>query len=173
MDGCMGAFSNRKLVALSQGLALLKEEHPPLIKMLEELVELSNQVEDSDQKQAVFATLTGKVKAFFDKLEAHSEKEENILFKMMEAYIGKGMGPIAVMEYEHDQAKSMIGGFLSKTKGDSPLSTEDMYSCTALIRRAYSILVDHFTKEENVLYPMAENLFSEEEKELLYARVQS
>ncbi|RSK52357.1 hemerythrin domain-containing protein [Bacillus canaveralius] len=173
MEGCMGAFANRNPVELSQGLALLKEEHPPLIQLLDELVELSKKVEDSDQKQDVFAILTEKVKAFFSKLERHSEKEEGILFKMMEVYLGKGTGPIAVMEHEHEQAKSMIRGFLNKTEGDGPLSTEEMHACTAFIRKAYSILVDHFAKEENVLYPMAENLFTKEEKELLYERVQS
>ena len=34
-----------------------------------------------------------------------------------------------------------------------------------LIKNAYHTLVDHFSKEEQVLYPMAERLFTQEEKE--------
>ena len=33
---------------------------------------------------------------------------------MMEVYIGKSGGPIAVMEYEHEQAKGFISEFIEK-----------------------------------------------------------
>ena len=36
---------------------------------------------------------------------------------------------------------------------------------SSLIKNAYYTLVDHFSKEEQVLYPMAERLFTQEEKE--------
>jgi regulator of cell morphogenesis and NO signaling len=32
-------------------------------------------------------------------------------------------------------------------------------------------LVSHFAKEESILFPMAENMFSEEEKQELAARI--
>ena len=34
-----------------------------------------------------------------------------------------------------------------------------------IIKNAYYTLLDHFSKEEQVLYPMAERLFTQEEKE--------
>ncbi|MGG3962635.1 hemerythrin domain-containing protein, partial [Geobacillus stearothermophilus] len=36
---------------------------------------------------------------------------------------------------------------------------------------AYHILDEHFMKEENVLFPMAERLLSDAEKEELFARI--
>ena len=34
-----------------------------------------------------------------------------------------------------------------------------------LINNAYYTLLDHFSKEEQVLYPLAERMFTQEEKE--------
>jgi regulator of cell morphogenesis and NO signaling len=41
-----------------------------------------------------------------------------------------------------------------------------------LIRDAYYILTEHFSKEENVLFPMAERMLTNEEKEELYQKIQ-
>jgi regulator of cell morphogenesis and NO signaling len=42
----------------------------------------------------------------------------------------------------------------------------------ALIKSAYLILTEHFAKEENVLFPMAERMLSDDEKEKLYQKIQ-
>jgi hemerythrin-like domain-containing protein len=46
-----------------------------------------------------------------------------------------------------------------------------MANNAGLIKNAYYTLTQHFAKEENVLFPMAENLLSKEEKEELYKRI--
>ena len=108
--------------------------------------------------------------SFSTNLEFHSAREEDILFRMMEVYLGKNGGPIAVMEYEHEQANGFINTFLSKTENQS-LTPEEIIENTNLIKDAYHTLLDHFMKEEQILYPMAEKLFSEEEKELFKQRL--
>ncbi len=86
----------------------------------------------------------------------------------MEVYIGKSGGPIAVMEYEHEQANGFISEFLKNTES-SHQTADSMINNSNLIKNAYNTLVDHFSKEEQVLYPMAERMFTQEEKR----RVQS
>ena len=115
---------------------------------------------------------TVEVVSFSTNLEFHSVREEDILFRMMEVYLRKNGGPIAVMEYEHEQANGFINTFLSKTENQS-LTPEEIIENTNLIKDAYHTLLDHFMKEEQVLYPMAEKLFSEEEKELFKQTVSS
>ncbi len=88
----------------------------------------------------------------------------------MEVYIGKDGGPIAVMEYEHEQANGFINEFLKNVQG-SQQSSDSMIHNSGLIKNAYYTLVDHFAKEEQVLYPMAEQLFTEEEKEEFLQKV--
>ena len=170
MQGCMSAFSGSEPVKLSEGLQQLKNEHPPLLKMMDELIELTSEVERNDTKSAVFNELIAKVEAFFSELDPHSEREEGVLFIMMEAYIGKS-GPLAVMEYEHDQAKRNINGFFELVKSADKLSEEQMEYGAGLIRDAANILFDHFAKEENVLFPMAERMLSDDEKEELKRKI--
>ena len=110
--------------------------------------------------------------SFSTNLEFHSAREEDILFRMMEVYLGKNGGPIAVMEYEHEQANGFINTFLSKSENHS-LTSEEIIESSNLIKDAYHTLLDHFMKEEQILYPMAEKLFSEEEKELFKQRLYS
>lgn len=171
MQGCMSSMLGTS-TTLSEGLQQLKNEHPPLLLMLEELLEICRKIEsEAASKEVIFKELIQKVAEFIAELEPHSEREEGVLFSMMEKYIGRESGPIAVMEYEHDQAKGFIATFLDRTNDSSSLSDEMMLEYAGLIKNAYYTLVDHFAKEESVLFPMAENLFSEEEKQELKRRI--
>ena len=145
-------------------------EHVPLREQLEVLFSLCTKVETEEEKSVTLEELVKEVVSFSTNLEFHSVREEDILFRMMEVYLGKNGGPIAVMEYEHEQANGFINTFLSKTETQS-LTPEEIIQNTNLIKDAYHTLLDHFMKEEQVLYPMAEKLFSEEEKELFKQKV--
>lgn len=170
MNGCMSAMMGNGTNQLSGGLKRLKEEHPPLLEMLDELLALCTKIKQ-EQEQAVFAQLINKVQGFMKELDPHSQREEGVLFRMMETYLGVGVGPIAVMEYEHDQAKGYIGKFLEKTKQTEAMTKEEMIENARLIENAYYTLVDHFAKEEQVLFPMAENMLSVDEKSELLKRI--
>ncbi|MEH6993387.1 hemerythrin domain-containing protein [Neobacillus drentensis] len=170
MSGCMSNFGGMSPEALSKGLNQLKSEHPPLIAQLEELFKLTKQIEENDISENTFEELTMKVNEFKAALELHSEREEGVLFPMMGVYIGTTSGPIAVMEYEHDQAKSKIHEFLEKA--GSTQTVEEKKNLAELVKNAYYILTEHFAKEENVLFPMAERMLSDDEKEELYQKIQ-
>ncbi|ANB59876.1 hemerythrin HHE cation binding domain protein [Anoxybacillus amylolyticus] len=58
----------------------------------------------ADWKEALLA-LREHVQSFLANLDPHFEGEAGVLFPMMAKYIGRTPGSIAVMEYEHDQAK--------------------------------------------------------------------
>ncbi len=171
MEGCMSAFGGAPAAELSAGLAQLKGEHPPLFKKLEELESLTEQIEKGDNIEPTFADLKTNVENFKAELDPHSEREEGVLFPMMGKYIGTESGPIAVMEYEHEQAKSSIKTFLTKSEKDQ-LSVDEMKYLAEFVTNAVNILTAHFSKEENVLFPMAERMLSEEEKEELFKRIQ-
>jgi regulator of cell morphogenesis and NO signaling len=47
------------------------------------------------------------------------------------------------------------------------VSSQAAVELASYVINAYSILTEHFMKEENVLFPMAERLLSDEEKEEL------
>ncbi|RSD28228.1 hemerythrin domain-containing protein [Mesobacillus subterraneus] len=172
MTGCMSGLNQDSSFILSKGLQQLKNEHPPLLERLDELLDLSLKIEEGEQIEADFSRLKEAVVEFLSELEPHSEREEGVLFEMMAGYIGREMGPIAVMEYEHDQAKRFIGTFLHNTKGGTEgFTKEQMAENAQLIKNANYTLVSHFAKEESILFPMAENMLSEEEKQELAERI--
>ncbi|KON90409.1 hypothetical protein AF332_22550 [Sporosarcina globispora] len=167
----MGSMVGDVSVVLSKGLKQLKEEHHPLLAMLEELHRITIIMEESPDR-TLFEKLTEHVKNFCRKLDPHSEREEGVLFRMMEQYLGKETGPIAIMEYEHDQAKNYFKTFLEAAERTEHLTEKEMTEYSGLIKNAYYTLTQHFSKEENVLFPMAENLLSNDEKQELYSKIQ-
>ncbi|MDR6124396.1 MULTISPECIES: hemerythrin domain-containing protein [Bacillaceae] len=171
MSGCMSGFGGMPQAELSEGLKQLKSEHPPLLEQLEKLYTLTQNIDQELNVEEDFIELIEQVKAFKAALDPHSEREEGVLFPMMGTYIGTTSGPIAVMEYEHDQAKTNIGSFLTNAEV-TEASTEEKKRLAELIQNAYFILTEHFSKEENVLFPMAERMLTDEEKAELYKRIQ-
>lgn len=172
MSSCMSGFGGMPSAELkSKGLRHLKEEHPPLRSQMEGLFSLTQKIDKDIDIDVNFQELITKVKEFQAALDPHSEREEGVLFPMMGTYIGTTSGPIAVMEYEHDQAKAHIKSFLEQAAG-SPASPDELKKLAGYIQNAYFILTEHFNKEENVLFPMAERMLSDEEKEELYQRIQ-
>ncbi|MCL6587659.1 MAG: hemerythrin domain-containing protein [Anoxybacillus sp.] len=162
-------------VQLCQALQQLKDEHGPLNEQKQQLVDLAQQIgENTDTanwKEALLA-LREHVQSFLANLDPHSQREEGVLFPMMAQYIGRTSGPIAVMEYEHDQAKRNIAAFLEKTAHLSDtVDGETAKQLAFYVINAYHILTEHFMKEEHVLFPMAEKLLSAEEKEELARRI--
>lgn len=168
MQGCPSSLIGDGPVTLSEGLSLLVSEHAPLREQLETLFTLCNNVKTTDDKEVAFNDLIKEVSEFTTNLEYHSVREEDILFRMMEVYLGENGGPIAVMEYEHEQANGYIHTFLTNAENRTE---EELIQNTELIIDAYHTLLDHFAKEEQVLYPMAEKLFTAEEKEIFKQRV--
>ncbi|NHM29577.1 hemerythrin domain-containing protein [Neobacillus terrae] len=171
MNGCTNAFGGMPTGELSVGLKQLKSEHPSLLDKLEVQFNLVQQIEKDLNRENNFIELIRRVSEFMAELEPHSKREEGVLFPMMGAYIGTTSGPIAVMEYEHDQAKGYIGSFLKTALEDRVLSIDEIKEQAQLIKSAYFTLTEHFAKEENVLFPMAERMLSDEEKEELARKI--
>jgi len=158
----------RAQVALCEPLAQLKREHGPLREQMDafarEAAEIGADQETTDWT-AQLAALKQKVEAFVRELDPHSEREEGALFPLMAKYIGRQMGPIAVMEYEHELAKQNLKKFLEaveQLEGTADAGRAKEIASYAL--QAHAVLTDHFMKEENVLFPMAENMLNAEEK---------
>ncbi|WP_257985058.1 hypothetical protein [Bacillus sp. T33-2] len=66
----------------------------------------------------------------------------------------------------------LIGTFLQNTKnGLEEYPAEKMSDDAALVKRAYYTLTEHFAKEENVLFPMAERVLTDTEKQELFEKI--
>jgi hybrid cluster-associated redox disulfide protein len=80
-------------------------------------------------------------------LKPHAQLENDLLITAMEEQLGAGTGPMAVMRMEHDE----IEGTLARVQ-----EVRDLAEAQDLVLRAIQLARDHFAKEEQVLFPLAE-----------------
>jgi hemerythrin-like domain-containing protein len=78
-------------------------------------------------------------------LTAHARIEEDLLFPNLEPRLGP-MGPLAVMREEHRELDELL--LSAKT-------ANDLNGLKAAVRRLLDLAIDHFRKEERVLFHMA------------------
>lgn len=160
--------TNNRNVKLCSGLQQLKDEHVDLLKMLDALNEAGESlVNQNTDLETNFQQLTNDLQVFYKDLRPHSEKEEEVLFKMMSKYLPESGGPIEVMEEEHNRARGLIHKYLDEVDSGNELTDKTMKQLAQSVVQVHTILTDHFAKEENVLFPMAERMFSDAEKEIL------
>ncbi|MFQ5980769.1 MAG: hemerythrin domain-containing protein, partial [Candidatus Heimdallarchaeota archaeon] len=103
------------------------------------------------------------IRIFADK--CHHGKEEDLLFVAMEKVgIPRDGGPIGVMLSEHTIGRNFVKGMAEATEqlnGQKAKFVENARGYVQLLR-------EHIMKEDNILYPMANQRFTDEnQKELL------
>ena len=97
-------------------------------------------------------------------LERHIAWEEDILFPLFEEKTGMtGTGPTEVMRMEHEQIKQL----LEAIRHCLQLGTECDSGGAALIE----ILDAHNQKQEQILYPAIDDLFTEQDRIEVSARM--
>ncbi|RPI76134.1 MAG: hemerythrin [Ignavibacteriales bacterium] len=150
----------------------LEDDHVNILRLID-VMEKMIMVKSTNAEH--FEKTVSLIKCYAD--EFHHAKEENLLFPFM---VKKGysteQGPIAVMLHDHNQGrdyvKSMAEGISDYKKGDE----------NALIKvyenmQGYIILLrNHIAKENNVLFRMADNAFSEDDQQELlkeFAKVEN
>ena len=94
--------------------------------------------------------------------EPHHKKEEKVLFPALEK---KGIpnegGPIGMMLFEHETKRSHI------KKIDEGFKEKNGEKILLNAKAAISLMREHIEKENNILYPMAEEAFTPEELDSL------
>ncbi|MDP6434305.1 MAG: hemerythrin domain-containing protein [Arenicellales bacterium] len=94
--------------------------------------------------------------SFNQVMEHHLRMEEEILFPEFEARTGQQGGPTEIMRGEHAQMRDLFLS-MSEAVGESDQSGYLGSSETLLW-----IIQQHNSKEENILYPMIDNMLSSE-----------
>ncbi|MBU9711482.1 hemerythrin domain-containing protein [Evansella tamaricis] len=153
-----------------KALQLLIEEHAPLVKEMNEFYYTASLLAydpSREDKLELLQKLYKQIELFSFRLEHHSKKEEKYLFKNISSYIGGEGGPVLVMEEEHLVVKDNLTQFLRKFPTICCENKDDIRDLTHHISIVFHTLTDHFLKEEEILFPLAESLLTNEEKESL------
>jgi hemerythrin-like domain-containing protein len=137
---------------------VLMDEHKLILAVLDSLEEGADRLDNGDQVDPDFFLDAAEfVAGFADK--CHHAKEEDILFVAMTAMdMPQDSGPVAVMLAEHDEGRQYTAGFRSAAE---QMKDGDTSAAADVVRNVYdyvNLLREHIVKEDNVLYPMAEQI---------------
>lgn len=150
-----------------QATEILREEHRTIELVLSALEGMANLVDQQGRLDAVDA---GKaiefIRSFADKY--HHAKEEDLLFVEMESVgFSREAGPIAVMLYDHDAGRRHVrqmdearAAYLKDDRSAATRFAEHASQFAALLRA-------HIQKEDNILYPMADDALGEASQKAL------
>jgi len=157
-----------------QATDILMNEHRVIERVLDALETAASALERGDAVRAgFFLEAADFIAGFAD--GCHHRKEEGVLFGAM---IAAGMpqegGPIAVMLMEHEQGRKFTRGLrdgVNKWEAGDDAARRTIVSNA---RGYVTLLRDHIMKEDEMLFPMADELIApEQEAQVLrdYARV--
>ena len=145
----------------------LKEEHRAIEETLSILSRMTRRLTAGEAVVSEdLNAIIDFIRIFADK--CHHGKEESLLFPAMEeAGIPRENGPIGVMLAEHDQGRE----YVSKLAGSIDAYIAGDRTAVEIIdvsAEGYTgLLTQHIQKEDNVLFPMAEQSLSPDRKKLL------
>ena len=92
----------------------------------------------------------------------HHGKEEDLLFKAMTAQgMPSDAGPLAVMLHEHDEGRSYTKTLAAAAEKDGDLDEHDRNQVVWAAKSYGNLLRPHIQKEDQVLYPMADQMLPE------------
>jgi len=97
----------------------------------------------------------------------HGKEEDRLFVKMIEAGFPKESGPVGVMLAEHDEGRHEVRGLIQLDLGSGPLSEAERARALEHATRFVPLLYAHIQKENNILYPMAQNTIAPQELERL------
>ncbi|HHH40139.1 MAG TPA: hemerythrin domain-containing protein [Sedimenticola sp.] len=98
---------------------------------------------------------------FRDAMEHHFSMEEEALFPRFEARVGNAMGPTQVMRMEHIQMRKLFDDM-----GEA-VQQQDRDRYLGLSETLMMLMQQHNMKEEQMLYPMTDQVFGGEAADVL------
>lgn len=145
-------------------------EHRAIERMLAVLEAAARRLEEGQAvRPGLLREVVDFVRNFADRCH-HGKEEENLFPRMEAAGVPRAGGPLGVMLLEHDQGRDYVsaiaGAIDAYDGGDS--SAAGVIADNA--RGYVALLREHVWKEENILFPMAEEVLSPDDQRELEER---
>ncbi len=141
-------------------MEMLRHEHEVILRALALLERLGQRLE---AREPVDRKALGWLRDFFGTFadKCHHGKEEQHLFPAMERHgVPRDGGPLGVMLQEHEEGRALVRA----------MAQDDDHQVAEAIRGYTTLLRAHIDKENDVLFPLAEELLpGAEQKDLLGA----
>ena len=141
----------------------LENDHVHILRLTDIMLEM---VEQKCTETDHFELVVNLIRNFADGL--HHAKEEELLFPLLgEKGFSAEHGPVAVMLMEHVQGRNFVKGVsdgIAELKKGNSGAIQQVYENLS----GYAILLqNHISKENNILFRMADQMFSADEQQTL------
>jgi hemerythrin-like domain-containing protein len=93
---------------------------------------------------------------FLAVMARHFQAEEDVLFAALERKVGEGMGPVVIMRQEHQQMSILMDQM------KDAFAARDQTKFLSLSDTWMMLTQQHNMKEEEVLYPMMDDLLAQD-----------
>ena len=141
----------------------LEDDHIHILRLTDIMLAM---VEQKCTETDHFELVVNLIRNFADGL--HHVKEEELLFPLLgEKGFSPEHGPVAVMLMEHVQGRNFVKGI---SEGIAELKKGDNGAIQQIYENlsGYAILLqNHISKENNILFRMADQMFSADEQQTL------
>lgn len=146
---------------------ILSEEHKKILKVIDSMVKECEIIKNENAvNKPFFLAAVDFIKNYADKF--HHAKEEDILFP---ALCGGGVkmhcDPTEQMLHEHKLGREYVKGIVSGVDSDNH---EEIIANSL---KYAELLRDHIYKEDNILYPMADEALNGKEQEEIVKQFQA
>ncbi len=98
---------------------------------------------------------------FIEEMDEHFFNEEDILFPALNKHSANAAGPTRVMRLEHDDMRQLMKDMQDDIK------TQDADHFLGSSETLLVMMRQHNTKEENILYPMADDVLAGDQEKIL------
>jgi hemerythrin-like domain-containing protein len=143
----------------------LKEEHTLVLMVVEAMEREVASIEGTGRVHSErVAQMMEFTRRFTDGY--HHFKEEQVLFPVLEERDRGAAGQVSVLLSEHDAGREAVRGVLDNL----PRAGDDAAARAAVAEnlKLYAFLLRlHINKEDNVLFPLADRLLSDQEAEIM------
>ena len=152
-----------------QAIDLLMQEHRLIERVLDALEMGAGQLERSRAvPPAFFLESADFIAGFAD--GCHHRKEEGVLFgAMIESGVPSGGGVIDMMLDEHEQGRALTRALRDAARRLQAGDLTARAQVASSVRNYVALLRDHIAKEDEMLFPMADEILSSASQERVLA----
>ena len=145
---------------MTSALEMLSEEHQNILKVIQLLMDEASFNQDKEINTELFQKIISFFREYADKF--HHAKEEDILFiELRKDDVSMHCDPTEQMEHEHVLGRNFVNKI---EEGLNELNKEKISDNAFAFA---NMLREHISKEDHILYPMAEQALSQEKKDAI------
>ena len=151
-------------------IEILMHEHRAIEQVLDSLLCFLEHIEP--HHRPTVARYAEFIRLFADKCH-HGKEEDRLFVRMSDSGFPRDRGPIAVMVSEHDQGRAHAGVLTAIGEGSGPMTDQELQEVRHNAQQYASLLRNHISKEDTILYPMALRAIPTDQLDALVAQYEA